>query len=136
MIGEAVMKTLLDKLGYKSGTAALPWRVPDQLAAAMSPLTQASDPAFLLAFVRDRAELAQAAAQVAATYRSGGHLWIAYPKKSGTIRSDLTRDHGWEPIEDLGLLPVTQVAVDHDWFALRFRYRDEIMLLRRRSEQQ
>jgi hypothetical protein len=129
------MKTQLDKLGYKPGTATLAWRVPAGMTEPISLLASGPDPAFLLAFVRDRGELAQAAAEVAATYRPGGHLWIAYPKKSGTIRSDLTRDHGWEPITALGLLAVTQVALDHDWSALRFRYRDEIKLIRRRSEQ-
>jgi hypothetical protein len=75
------------------------------------------------------------AAEVASAYRPGGHLWIAYPKKSGAIRSDLTRDHGWEPIAAVGLLAVTQVALNADWSALRFRYRDEIKQLLQRSEQ-
>jgi hypothetical protein len=129
------LKTLLDKLGYKPGTAALSWQVPASLAAELSALNPAPDPTFFLAFVHDRAELAEAAAAIASAYRTGSHLWFAYPKKSGAIRSDLTRDHGWEPIAALGLLAVTQVALNADWSALRFRYRDEIKQLLRRSEQ-
>ena len=129
------MKTLLDKLGYKPGPAALLWRAPASLVPQLTALTTGPEPTFRLAFVHDRAELAEAAADVAATYRPGGHLWIAYPKKSGTIPSDLTRDHGWEPIAALGLLAVTQIALDADWSALRFRLREEIKVLRRRSEQ-
>ena len=45
------------------------------------------------------------------------------------------RSFGWEPIAALGLLAVTQVALNADWSALRFRYRDEIKQLLRRSEQ-
>ncbi len=48
-------------------------------------------------------------------------LWIAYPKKSGSIKSDLTRDEGWQPIMNKGYEPVTQVAIDDDWSVLRFR---------------
>jgi hypothetical protein len=129
------MKSLLDKLGYRYGTAALSWHVPETFAQAFSALTHGVEPSFRIAFVRNASELAEAAAEVASTYRRGGHLWLAYPKKSGAIRSDLTRDHGWEPIAALGLLAVTQVALDEDWSALRFRYRDEIKLLKRRSEQ-
>ena len=129
------MKSLLDKLGYKAGVSAVPWRVPEQLAASSAGLAPEGEPSFLIAFVHDRAELAEAATEVASVYRAGGHLWLAYPKKSGTIRSDLNRDQGWEPITALGLLAVTQVALDEDWSALRFRYRDEIKLLKRRSEQ-
>lgn len=129
------MKTLLDKLGYKPGAAALLWRAPEQFAAPLAVIVEKPEPSFLLAFVHSRSELAQAAAEVAPAYRRGGHLWLAYPKQSGSIRSDLNRDSGWEPIAALGLLAVTQVALDSDWSALRFRYRDEIKLLRRRSEQ-
>lgn len=129
------MKSVLTKLGYKSGTGAMAWRVPEALVEQFAPMTGSLDAAFRIAFVRNRAELAEAATSVAATYRPGGHLWIAYPKKSGSIRSDLTRDHGWEPIAALGLLAVTQVAIDQNWSALRFRCREEIKILRRRSEQ-
>lgn len=128
------MKTLLDKLGYKPRTAALAQQVPAELAERLAGLTPGQHPLFLLAFVRSRAELA-ASTELATAYKRGGHLWIAYPKKSGSIRSDLSRDAGWEPIAALGLLAVTQVAIDSDWSALRFRYRDEIKVLKRRSEQ-
>lgn len=128
------MKSVLDKLGYKAETGALAWRVPDGLAGQFTELREAAEPSFLLAFVRDSAELAEAVRVVASAYRPGGHLWLAYPKKSGSIRSDLTRDRGWEPVAELGLLAVTQVAIDQDWSALRFRLRNEIKTLRRRSE--
>ena len=128
------MKSPLDKLGYKAGIPAQAWRVPASLEQPLAGLTIADDPAFRIAFVHSAAELAEAAEQVASAYRPGGHLWIAYPKTSGSIRSDLTRDKGWEPIAALGLLGVTQVALDADWSALRFRKREEIKVLRRKSK--
>jgi hypothetical protein len=129
------VKSLLDKLGYKSGTPALAWHVPDSLREALAELTSGEDPSFSIAFVSSAKELRLATEEVAPAYRRGGHLWIAYPKKSGSILSDLTRDSGWEPVAALGLLAVTQVALDDDWSALRFRYRDEIRKLTRHSEQ-
>ena len=128
------MKSLLDKLGYKPGVEALAWRVPEALVADFATLNSGDDPCFRIAFVHHRSELAEAAAEVASRYRPGGHLWLAYPKKSGAIRSDITRDHGWDLVTALGLLAVTQVAIDENWSALRFRLRDEIKILRRRSE--
>lgn len=124
------MKALLDKLGYKPKAAALTWRVPETVAGQLADLALSDDAVFRIAFVRDRADLADAASQVASGYRTGGHLWIAYPKKSGAIRSDLDRDNGWEPIRELGLRPVTQIAVDADWTALRFRLREEVGAVR------
>ena len=51
-----------------------------------------------------------------------GKLWMAYPK--GTSRkyiTDINRDHGWESVEESGFRRVSQVAIDDDWSALRFR---------------
>ena len=129
-------RSLIDKLGWKPGTASQVWRVPVALEEALAPLLSApaDPPAFRIAFAHNRAELAEAARKVAAAYTAGGHLWLCYPKKSGSIPTDLTRDLGWEPIVALGLLPVTQVALDADWSALRFRLRGEIAKLTRQSE--
>jgi hypothetical protein len=50
-------------------------------------------------------------------------LWIAYPKKTPGMKTDLSRDVGWEDVERASLSAVTQVAVDETWSALRFRAR-------------
>jgi len=129
-------KSLLDKLGWKAGTVTRVWHLPDALAAALAPLSTApaGEPRFRIGFVRDKADLVEAVTVLAADYAPGGHLWLCYPKKSGSIPTDLTRDRGWEPILARGFLPVTQVALDDDWSALRFRLRGEIAKLTRRSE--
>jgi hypothetical protein len=51
-----------------------------------------------------------------------GKLWMAYPK--GTSRrysTDINRDRGWDTVEATGFKRVSQVAIDDDWSALRFR---------------
>lgn len=51
-----------------------------------------------------------------------GKLWMAYPK--GTSRrysTDINRDRGWDTVEATGFRRVSQVAIDDDWSALRFR---------------
>lgn len=53
---------------------------------------------------------------------SDGKLWMVYPKgNSKNLASDINRDRGWEPIAEAGFRAVSQVAVDNDWSALRFR---------------
>jgi len=97
------------------------------------PATNAAEPELILAFATDRAALARVAARAMDLYGVGGRLWFAYPKKAGAIRTDLDRDHGWEPLTQAGLLPVTQVALDATWSALRFRLREEIPTLTRKA---
>lgn len=51
-----------------------------------------------------------------------GKLWMAYPK--GTSKryvTDINRDRGWNVVEETGFRRVSQVAIDNDWSALRFR---------------
>lgn len=120
------MKSLSDKLGYKPDVPALVWRAPASLATRLSTLAPDEEPRFFLAFVRDRVALAEAMTAVVPFYQRGGHLWLAYPKKSGAMRSDLNRDSGWDELAGAGLRPVTQIAIDADWSALRFRFADEI----------
>jgi hypothetical protein len=129
------MKSLPEKLGHRAGMGTLVWHPPQALRDDLAPLLAdaAPEPRFQIAFALNGAELAQAAAEVAAHYSPGGHLWLCYPKKSGRIRTDLTRDIGWAPVQALGLFGVTQVALDADWSALRFRLREEITSFTRRT---
>ncbi|PRY14843.1 bacteriocin resistance YdeI/OmpD-like protein [Pontibacter ummariensis] len=78
----------------------------------------------VLAFVRNAAEL-EALAPKAAACKPDAVLWIAYPKKSSGMKTDLTRDKGWSALTTLGFEAVRQVAMDETWSALRFKPRSE-----------
>ena len=45
-------------------------------------------------------------------------FWVAYPKAN---RADINRDTLWPILGEYGMRPITQVAVDDVWSALRFR---------------
>jgi hypothetical protein len=45
-------------------------------------------------------------------------FWVAYPKGN---RTDLNRDSLWPILGEYGMRPITQVAMDEVWSALRFR---------------
>jgi len=76
---------------------------------------------FVQLFVRDSAELMTHAPAALAAIKLAGVLWIAYPKQSAKVKTDITRDRGWEPVTAAGLRPVTQIAIDETWSALRWR---------------
>jgi hypothetical protein len=58
--------------------------------------------------------------------KADGLLWICYPKKISGVESDLDRDVVWKMLEPTGLRPVTQVAIDEVWSALRFRPAEKV----------
>jgi len=45
-------------------------------------------------------------------------FWVLYPKAN---RADINRDTLWPILGEFGMRPVSQVAVDPTWSALRFR---------------
>jgi len=45
-------------------------------------------------------------------------FWVAYPKGN---RADINRDSLWPILASYGMRPISQVAIDDTWSALRFR---------------
>jgi hypothetical protein len=89
---------------------------------------------FALIFVKDAAEITQAAAHLKGRLTDDPVLWLAYPKKSSKqYQTDISRDQGWAPLGQLSYEPVRQVAIDVDWSALRFRPTDRIKNMTRRQ---
>lgn len=72
-------------------------------------------------FTRDQAGLASGFPRALEYLADNGMLWVSYPKKSGSIATDLTRDIGWEPVTSRDWAGVRQVSVDDDWSALRLK---------------
>jgi hypothetical protein len=79
---------------------------------------------WILLFARDRAALEDAIGPAAAALDDRGILWLAYPKGSSKIQTDLTRDAGWESVAAADLMWLGLISIDATWsaFSLR-RYR-------------
>ena len=90
---------------------------------------------FALFFVKSKEDVKRAAPKAADKVQGDGILWFAYPKKSSKIlKTDLSRDDGWQPLGEWGFEPVRQVAIDDDWSALRFRRVKYIKSMQRDSK--
>ncbi len=74
----------------------------------------------LLVFVHDRAELDRHQQQIVRTAGVDQLTWVAYPK-AGQLGTDLTRGRLAAALAPFGIQPVTQIALDPVWSALRFR---------------
>jgi hypothetical protein len=77
---------------------------------------------WILLFARDRAALEAAIASAAGALDAPGTLWIAYPKASSKIQTDLTRDAGWESVAAADLMWLTLVSIDDTWSAFSLRH--------------
>jgi hypothetical protein len=104
--------------GTPSGFAAMLGSLPEG-AKLRKTSTGAAD--CVVAFVRSKADVKAMAPSALGAVIDDGLLWFAYPKKSGPLRSDLTRDSGWEPLFDSGFDSVAQISIDDTWTGFRFR---------------
>lgn len=74
----------------------------------------------LLLFIKDSDELRAKVAPAVAAARRDAVTYIAYPK-AGQLGTDLDRDSLWGMLQEQGIKPVRQIAIDDVWSALRFR---------------
>ena len=76
-------------------------------------------------FTTSRAELEQRFAKLKRTLRPSDGLWVAYPKKSSQLETDLTFAAVQQIGLAAGLVDNKSIAFDDDWSAVRFVYRRE-----------
>jgi hypothetical protein len=76
---------------------------------------------FVLFFVGSQREVQERVPQAVKNLKHDGLLWAAYPKKTSGIKTDISRDAGWEPMMEAGFEGVSLVGIDNTWSAIRFR---------------
>ncbi|RAW02823.1 YdeI/OmpD-associated family protein [Pseudochryseolinea flava] len=72
-------------------------------------------------FAKNIADVNKHIGAVLKALHDDGLLWISYPKKTSTIKSDLSRDHGWDKLIAAGYEGVSLVSIDETWSAFRFK---------------
>ncbi|MDX2136668.1 MAG: hypothetical protein SF123_01115 [Chloroflexota bacterium] len=133
-------KTLAQKLLVKPDQSLLILNAPDHYINALGTLPEGATVVYTTdgtydavhVFAFKKADLDTLSAAAIAAVKPGGILWIMYPKKSGAIKTDITRDIGWETIHAADWHGVTQILLDDTWSALRFRPRSEIKVMTRK----
>ena len=107
------------KAGQRVAVLAGSGDVPT-VAADANPLAEPADADAVIAFARNKAELAAVAGPAVEAARQDRLAWVAYPK-AGKLGTDLNRDILAALLTAEGVQPVRQVAIDETWSALRFR---------------
>ncbi len=88
--------------------------VPDRRAAL-------ADAEIVLLLVPNRAGLDTALPEILSKAQTRAILWVAYPKLTSPLATDLSRDVIRALAPAYGLDTVSQIAIDDDWSALRLK---------------
>jgi hypothetical protein len=122
---------LVKKLGIKDNFRIALINAPKNFANTLGPIPSSvkmnarlsGDLDLILFFVDKEKTLAREFAKLAAKLSTNGMIWIAWPKKSSGVATDLS----FGPVQriglDSGLVDVNICAVDEVWSGLKFVYR-------------
>jgi hypothetical protein len=122
---------LAKKLGIKEGSRVALVNAPKDFQSELGELpdnvqfikrpTKSLD--IILLFVLSERALARDFARFAARLTANGMLWIAWPKKSSGVTTDLSEQRVRQIGLDARLVDVKICAIDDVWSGLKFVYR-------------
>jgi len=124
---------LTKKLGVKEESRIALFDAPDGFAEALHPLPPGAEVTELeegpvdvvVAFATNRGDLERALPTLTRSLAATGGLWLAWPKKSAGVPTDLSDAVVQETGLATGLVDNKVCAIDAVWSALRFVVRVE-----------
>lgn len=128
-------QSLFEKLQLKDEKNLLIQGIPSSIEKQFSklsfsknvtPLLKTKKIDFALVFAINQNQLCNILNELFAALHEDSKLWIAYPKATSKIASDLNRDCSWQVLSDKDYEAIRQVAIDHVWTAMRFKKVDAI----------
>jgi hypothetical protein len=122
---------LAKKLGIKEGQAVAFLSAPGGFDRLVAPLPEGvavrsrlgGDLDVVVFFTRRRAELERRLDALKRAIHPAGGLWVAWPKRSSGVETDMTEDVVREVALPRGLVDNKVCAIDDTWSALRVVYR-------------
>lgn len=122
-------QNLLDKLQLQEEKNVLIQGLPSSIekqfvklafAKNVTPLLKSRKIDFALVFAVNESQLTGIMKDVLPALQEEGKFWIAYPKTTSKIVTDLNRQCSWDCIRNAGFEGCDEVALDHVWTATRF----------------
>jgi hypothetical protein len=125
------VEAILKKMRFKEGLQGVVLNAPIEIEeafveAGFSDEIGSGERGFTLLFVRDRPEDEEWFKSTTEAVERDSLLWVAYPKGSSKVKTDINRDSLWKFTEPYGFRPVSQVSIDKTWSAMRFRPSDRV----------
>jgi hypothetical protein len=134
-------QTLFEKLEFADEKNLLIQGLPSSIekqfcklsfAKNMTPLLRSRKIDFALVFAVNESQLNGILRDVMPALKDNSKFWVAYPKITSKIVTDLNRDCSWHQLTAAGYESVNEVTLDHVWSAARFE-RASIKRVRHKS---
>jgi hypothetical protein len=125
-----MLQNLLEKLQYSEQKNILVQGLPSSIekqfaklafAKNVTPLLKSRRIDFALVFAVNVNQLSGILRDVLPALHEEAIFWIAYPKLTSKIATDLSRSCSWDCMRDAGFETISEVPLDHVWTAARFQ---------------
>jgi hypothetical protein len=125
---------LLEKLQYTEQKNILIQGLPSSIekqfakiafAKNVTPLLKTRRIDFALVFAVNVNQLSGILNDVLPALHDEGVFWIAYPKSTSKIATDLSRACSWDCVHNAGFEIIQEVALDHVWTAARYTRKNQ-----------
>ena len=129
------LQTVLEKLQLKDEKNILVQGLPSSIekqfikltfAKSVTPLLRTRRIDFALVFAISKTQLSGILKDVVPALHEDAKLWVAYPKLTSKIASDLCRDCNWDMISSMGFETVSLIALDNTWTAIHFKKQGQL----------
>lgn len=124
-----MIQTVFEKLQYADEKNLLIQGLPSSIekqfsklsfAKNMTPLLRSRKLDFALVFAVNENQLNGILNDVMPSLKDKTKFWVAYPKTTSKIVTDLNRDRSWKKLTLDGYSGIDNVELDHVWTATRF----------------
>jgi hypothetical protein len=123
-------QSILDKLNLKNEKNILIQGLPSSIekqfnklsfAKNLTPLLRSRKIEFALIFAVSENQLNGILDDILPALKEESTLWVAYPKLTSKISTDLNRQSSWNKLRSIGYEGSEQVSLDHVWQSVNFR---------------
>jgi len=130
-------QTILDKLALKNEKNILIQGLPSSIekqfaklsfAKNLTPLLKTRKLDFALVFAVNENQLNGILSDIFSALKEETRLWVAHPKVTSKISTDLNRESSWSRLSDLGYEAEETVSLDHVWQAINFTKAEEVVI--------
>lgn len=112
---DSAVDTILKKLQVKGTNSLKLFNKPPHVKIAT---VRGQGTKVVLMFAKDKKELMRC---LSAASRHADMLWVAYPKGSSNVGTDLNRDILASEMKKKGWESIALIAIDETWSAMRFK---------------
>jgi hypothetical protein len=131
-----MLPNLLEKLEYTEQKNILIQGLPSSIekqfakiafAKNVTPLLKTRRIDFALVFAVNENQLKGILNEVIPALHDSGVFWIAFPKSTSKIATDLSRACSWNCVQNAGFETSHEVSLDHVWTAARYTRKAEVL---------